>query len=372
MWGDTIVEEKYEHESKYNIIEKPKSFIITSEREDRVNATIKLTDDYHFLISPPESRDDIWISSKVDLFKYQNLTSNIPRIIMFDWERPEDEDNWWPGLKSWVNTQTSKALNSRIHDQWERLLNTIDDDILDVHKAMYAHVFTQPEVLNNDNLYKHDSLVQDIQDYQACAIALQNLDSLGKKFLKRTKINNLPNPISIDEMDFSSGSSNIVDSHWSETSYNYRFKLLKDNWRRFLSYSGKMYDELNKTIKNLPGNLPHKLVSKLSITKLKRPLTNRLEFLTYMSAVDTERKLDYLEPFMFAEEDNIKKAIDLYNKNEMREHQNKYSNQSDLKYGKTAHISQFVKFVLNNSVITEGNIIELTNNAIDQVVIEKM
>jgi len=316
------------------------------------------------------------MSNKVGLFEYQSLTSNISRIAMFDWEQPNEEDNWWPGLKRWVNVQNSKALTGRIHDQWERLLDTIDDNILDVHRAMYAHVFTQPEVLDNSDLYKHDNLVKDIQDYQACAKALQNLDSLGKRFLKRTRVNNLPNPLSMGDIDLTNSSSDVIDSYWPESDYDFKFNLLEDNWRRFFSYNGEMYDELNKTIEDLPGNLPHRLVSKLSQTKLKRSLTNRLEFLTYILAVarflDTGRDQDYLTPFMFAKENNIKKAIDLYNKKEMGEHQNKYSDHNDLGYGKTSHIGHFIKFVIDNSVITEGNIIELTNNAIDQIVIEKM
>ncbi len=316
------------------------------------------------------------MSSKVDLFEYQSLTSNISRIVMFDWEQPDDEDNWWPGLKNWVNTQNSKALNNRIHDQWERLLDTIDDKILDVHRSMYAHVFTQPEVLSNNKLYKHENLVKDIQDYQACAVALQNLNFLGKRFLKRTQVNNLPNPISMGNIDVTNSSTEIVESYWPQANDDFKFNLLEDNWRRFFSYNGEMYDELDKIIENLPGNLPHGLVSKLSNTKLKRSLTNRLEFLTYMLAVDKFNSKHHdkktLNSFLFADEDNIKKAIDLYNQNKMGKHIGFGQDHSDLGYGKTADIGRFINFVIKNYVIAEGNILEITNNAIDQVVLEKM
>lgn len=338
-----------------------------------MDTRITLTDNYFFKVKAVD-RPEIWIEDEYGLFQYSKIVNEISRIVMFDWEQPEDKEDkhWFPGLNYWVRTQNAKALNGRIHDQWERLLDTLPEKVLDIHKSIYAHIFKQPEILHKDELYKYDKLIEDIKEYQACAVALDKLNYLGKDFLKKTKVDNMPNPISMGNVDLTNSSNSIIDSFWPESNLDYKLELLQDNWRKFFSDTGELYEELNKTIENLPGNLSIPTVLNLPKVHLQRPVTNRLEFITLLEAVDLLNNMDRIAPFMFAEEKQIKKAIDSYNENKMGGHRTAWQEHNDLGYGKTSQIRYFVRFLINNAVNYEGNIVDVTNNAIDQIIIEKM
>jgi hypothetical protein len=64
------------------------------------------------------------------------------------------------------------------------------------------------------------------------------------------------------------------------------------NWRGLFSPDGTPYRSLNRTLMNLPGNVPPELVCQLSKIRLERPMLNPLELntlLLYVSAADAAR-----------------------------------------------------------------------------------
>jgi hypothetical protein len=129
------------------------------------------------------------------------------------------------------------------------LLDQVDTTVLGVHKAVFAANFgrpaawwpgqdTVPLILNQD-LYKQDLLIQDILTFRAAALAAGRLTSL-------------------DELE---------------------------NWRSWYCPPGvKPYRALNKTLDQLPGNVPPRLLLKLQQFVLPRAITNCVELITTILA----------------------------------------------------------------------------------------
>lgn len=381
----------YEHKSKYSIVEKPKSFIIHSDRNDRIDVEVELTNNYKFKVSSVKGGNNKWNwlnNTEFDMFDYGDMMDRISRIIMFNWEKPDNKDkHHWFGLYNWVKQQNSKALNDRVHKQWKRLLDTLDDKIVEAHKKCYHYLFRQPDFLENDTFYNHEQLVHDLIDYRACAVVLQERKHLGKKFIVESdkyqkEINNILKRNMRNDPNGKYSTTSLLDQFWNELSDSEKFRMIKESWRAFLSDTSKVYDNLNKTIENMPGNLSADTISNLSQVHLKRPITNRLEFITALSPYGQKKSnysADLNEPkkdmLMFAKEKEIKKAIDIYNSCVGNIDDNYYLAHLDKKkigYGKTTEVRRFVKFILSKGGNFDGGIVSATQRAKDKILLEKI
>lgn len=360
-------------ESKYKIEEKPRSFTITSDRDDRLDVEVSLTDDFQLHVQPMSSKN--WLSEQYSLLEFNDIVNRVSRIILHEWEKPDDDDkNWFPGLNGWVRKQNAKALNHRIHDQWERLLEHIDDKVIDVHKACYHHLFRQPDIICDKRLYKYDQLVENVQEYGACAVALNNLDYLGQNLLPKIvstkKYNEMLNETLKRSSYWDSSSDEAIEKFWSEQSMDNKLQFLRDNWKNMFSDTGEIYEELDKTIDNLPGNLSQQSVLQLPRIHLQRPLTNRLEFIFVIRIFDKKNEIP--EQLMFATEEEIREGIDIYN--EHRDFLVSYIGHDPRELGcaSTADIGEFVSFIGNRSDNLNNDVVSIMKQIKKDALVEEI
>ena len=90
-----------------------------------------------------------------------------------------------------------------------------------------------------------------------------------------------------------------------------------------------------------------------------------------MSAVDQfEGSLS--QTFMFATKDEIKEAIDLYNKYKLEGMVYDWREHTEIGYGKTVSIKQFTRFIIHNSDNHTRDIVTIVDKIKDEALIEKI
>jgi hypothetical protein len=215
-------------------------------------------------------------------------------------------------LTEWAIRQTMWVLGKRIRSEWERLVEQADPTVLGVHRTVYSAAFNREvPLLVRPRLYREPYLIKDITSYRAAAVAAWACGTLD-------------------------------DEEAIE-------KLA--NWRDVFSPVGA-YRELNRTLTNLPGNVPPTLLCGLKTMLLPRPITNRLELITFLCA--GRQPPGRGRVFAFARADKIKEAM-----KRISTHMHK-----TLSPRRANDITQAVKFVLDYPGDHRGNIVGLANKAI--------
>ena len=208
--------------------------------------------------------------------------------------------------------QTMWVLGKRIRSEWERLVEQADPTVLGVHRTVYSAAFNREvPLLVRPRLYREPYLVKDITSYRAAAVAAWACGTLD------------------DEEAIQ--------------------KLT--NWREVFSPAGS-YRELNRTLMNLPGSVPPCLLCTLNTVLLPRPITNRLELITFLCA--GRRQPGRCRVFAFATADQIKEAMKRISTHIHR----------NLSPRRTKDITQAVGFLRDYPDDHRGNIVGLANKAI--------
>ena len=186
--------------------------------------------------------------------EYRRLLADIVGILMAGWIRPrvvetEDAESHSPRrLVEWVRQRTAWAINSLVNRQWKQLLAKVDPTVLAVHKAVFAATFGYgpAPMLFKPDLYTNKFVVKDILSYRAAAIAARICDGMVET---------------------------MVD------------------WRCLYCPLGMQPNgALNKTLDNLPGGVPAKLLMRLGNFVLPRAYSSRLELITTILGANDRNK----------------------------------------------------------------------------------
>ncbi|MDD3472902.1 MAG: PcfJ domain-containing protein [Syntrophaceae bacterium] len=175
-------------------------------------------------------------------------------------ERGEKPRMPWGGMRKWVYNQTGKCIGARLHEKWLELLDTVDPTIREIDKKLFAATFKpyMPDVSAYkiaNNVY----LLADVLKYPAAAIAADCAFKL---------------------------SAGLPEKHLAKSLETNRSGCLAaymaEDWKRLFSTDGETYTSLNRTLMNLPRQVPPGLLRSLQKIKLSRPVTNRTQLIALL------------------------------------------------------------------------------------------
>src|SRR5262249_3872495 len=147
-----------------------------------------------------------------------------------------------------------------------------------VQKAVFAATFSDAPLAGESALYQERYLVQDILRYPAAAIAVRNAWTLSRD-LPLARLHGSEQARELRKLARSMGLTLHVAASLPEgPSVQVQLECLKD-WKALFSDTGYAYRSLNRTLMNLPGRAPHRLVCNLRKSHLERPIDSRLELL---------------------------------------------------------------------------------------------
>lgn len=322
--------------------------------------TIEPADNY-FLMHSPDTRPRFY-----NFFDLEGMAEDVLRSKM---EIPR-EKNANPKKKKTIKKFLSderKKLAAEIHPYWKEMLRGIPRVKREVHKSFFRHTKfghpwmgegPVPPLIYFNSFYSNEYLVGDVIKYGAACIALNNLYHLlerheyntGKYFSMKEEIKKAIRHFEFnDEGESAYTNTKEFLNHYSRSGLNKGLMEYANNWMQLYSASGKSYKSLNKTLMNLPGQLPQSLVCRLSEEKIERPLTERLEYLVYMLGTDSYHN----KVFYFSDKDRIRKALEIYS-----------AHLDSKKSYRTIYLSNFIAFLNDCDMKHNGNIVGLTEKAI--------
>ena len=230
-------------------------------------------------------------SQRFGLFEFYKLNAAVAEGLMREWQPPRRDRRLWSHCRHWAVTQTQRAINSRVHEQWHRLLGTLDPTVVAVHRAIFAATLGAAEVAMDRELYRHPYLVRDIIRYRAAAVAARYVAGLGERAREKRVVTS---PQAVGLRTFAAelgvdveiragqdaGFSGLV-SHDETTDSDRLGRFVDDlqDWRGLFSPTGKSYRSLNRTLMRLPGGVPPGLVCLLNELRLGHPLLHRAELI---------------------------------------------------------------------------------------------
>lgn len=263
-------------ELRYRFLERPSGFNV--EAHDRVPVSVTLTDTgFHvrFGSGPRQLRlfgnagGDIGagscrgLESFCNLIQYRRLVQLVAQGSMSEWN-PREHEFLSGRIKKWALDKTQRALGKRIHEQWRRLTNRAAPEILAVQKAVFSATLSDCHLLHEPPLYRAQQLVSDIQRYRAAA----SLPPIALGLIRRAE--------GPDEYGYDSCEPAEIVAQMSD-------------WQRLYSCFGQSYRSLRRTLMNLPGGIPARLLFYLSQMELERPLTDRVELLALLACRAEQR-----------------------------------------------------------------------------------
>ncbi len=142
-----------------------------------------------------------------------------------------------------------------------RLLAQVDPGVHEVQLLTIRIAGRVPALAQEAALYREPYILKDVLAYRAAAIAFAYLQSEQWHPVLPT--------------------GNISDLSAAD------LLSAMSNWRGLFSPDGKPYGSLNRTLMNLPRDVPPELVCQLSKIRLERPVVNWLELTTLMLYVST-------------------------------------------------------------------------------------
>jgi hypothetical protein len=307
-----------EHNSKYTFTETPDGFVVCG--EDRVPVRVRLCPTHFGVIADDggpcgERGAQQSYEETVGLYEFRHLSSLVSRVLMRDWEPPTDRDGRFPGLRRWAVKQTAKAIGKRLHGQWERLLAKVDPIVLDVQREMFAATMTVGDLAFDEELYRHKYVVRDIVNHRAAAIAAANVDKLALAE-SYNRLRRGPAAVQLDaqlqRMKRIAGQNGLelrfsLDVRQETLDILDPIQAMK-NWRDLFSYNGRTYGNLDRTLIDLPGGIPHTLVCKLNRWDLERAYTERLELMALLLYGEC-RSRHNAHVFRHAQISDIKRAV---------------------------------------------------------------
>ncbi|HMP02774.1 MAG TPA: PcfJ domain-containing protein [Gemmatales bacterium] len=184
-----------------------------------------------------------------------------------------EEEEWLCGDRGEIR-RTAVALNTLVHDRWQRLRDEADPTAIAAQRKVFSAAcgYGQPELVMSPEFYKHKYIVKDVLAYRAAAAAA-----------------------GITGRDATNEDGIAFALEWMA------------KWKAIFAPTGETYPILNKTLMNLPPGIPAQVLLDLNKFMLPRPITSRLELLTVIRAHKTGQR--NIRAFSFATEAQIAEAM---------------------------------------------------------------
>ena len=198
------------------------------------------------------------------------------------------------------SVREARTINTDVGLQRLRLLAQVDPAVHEVQLVALRIAGRVPSLAQEAALYREPYILHDILTYRAAAIAFAYLQSeLWRPFVRVEHASeNLPScGIDVSEPPVAELLDSMVD------------------WRGLFSPDGTPYRSLNRTLMNLPRDVPPELVCQLSKIRLERPVVNWLELTTILlyassvAAVPPEAGLNRFRIFHHATAAQIAEAL---------------------------------------------------------------
>lgn len=288
--------------SRYTVLEQPHGFRIEG-GEGRCPVEIHLHPTYWSVRGLPEG-DSHPYTYTYGLVAFRSLLHGIAARLMESWNPPQGRSSYWGGIYAWAIGQTSAAIGSRVHAEWQRLLATVPEDVRQVSRAVFAATFDGASgslgCESWEELYsaKYAQLVQDIQKYRAAALACHNAGSLighvaESLKLRRETIHPTPPFPGPAELRFGAvrdpqgwygmfGEGGCNTERKQARARQLILDLLAEDWKALFSPVAAANRSLNRTLMRLPGGLPSHLCNSFPFADLARPMTDRVELLVLL------------------------------------------------------------------------------------------
>ncbi len=289
-------------------------------------------------------------------FNFGKLLEFVARGLMRDWQPREG----WYGARAWAEQQTARAIARPVRELWLKLVERADPMVAAVQKAVFAATFSDAPLASEPELYCDRYLVQDVLHYPAAAIALRNAWALTRE-LPLARLRTSGPAQELRKLAQGLGVTlHLGASIRDNPTLAVQLERLRD-WRSLFSHTGYDYRSLNRTLMNLPGRVPHRLVCNLRRVSLERPLGSRLELLCVVlySGIRAERDgpldcADHSRVFQHARVEQIKEAMERVARH-LRQ---------PLEPRKSAHVRQMVQFLSDYPESHAGNVVGMAERAI--------
>ena len=290
-------------------------------------------------------------------FNFGKLLEFVARGLMRDWE-PRDG---WFGARAWAQQQTARALARRLRELWLRLVARADPVVAAVHKAIFAATFGDAPLAADPALYRDHFLVRDVLHYPAAAIAVRNAWLLTRE-VPLARVYSSTAAQELRALARGLGlhlhlGATLVE----EPDVPTQLERLRD-WKALFGNTGEAYRSLNRTLMNLPGRVPHRLVCNLRHVHLERPLDSRLELLAVViyAGIRADRvelaaeRADHSHLFMHARTSQWRECM-----RRIGDHL-----RQPLDPRKTGDVRQVVQFLADYPQPHTGNVVGLAERAI--------
>ena len=339
--------------SKYHILERSHGFLV--EGADRVPVTVE-RHPRHLAVCYTDPSTGQEAYERFGFYEFYAFSQRIAEVLMLGWKPlPQPDDRCeWGGLRDWALKQTAWALRTRLHGQWQRLLQQVEPTVLAVHRAIFAATMGCSPLALREELYQEPYLPHDIMRYRAAAIAAefvccyihpdfwaeQGLTALherwdeawGRRFLDRLS------GFTPEEQ------ADLVEA----------FLVLLRNWLGFFSPNLEPYASLNKTLMQLPGGVPLGLIGNLTGLYLPRPLLERTELIVVTYLAEQRVPTHNRDVFHHARAPQIKDAM-----RRVAAHTH-----NDLSPRRTRDLMFVVDFLADYPEVHRGNLVGLAKKSI--------
>ena len=236
--------EKYVRKHEVVPIENGFRIIPRIDTVPKVQATVDGYGFWHIYDYGNEDREDFEEINKyndIPFYAFGELLDSCVHYMYKDWapKPPEGKEKWvHPAISNWAKKKTASALNHRVHNIWENLVEQISPEILGLHKKLYS---TAGGAGNWENVKKafdkgDEYLLEDMVNYHAARIAILGCNE------------------------------NIMK---------------EKSWMVAFSSTEKINTSLRKTLMQLPYGIAYFDAIYLNQIELPEPATTRLKLLAY-------------------------------------------------------------------------------------------
>ncbi len=257
---------------KYQVQELSDGFLIGAPERNQVRVKLRST---HFRVWCP------YMPLSIGLIEYRRLVDFIAWELMRDWQPPRRDRKPWPGIKRWAVGNTRRAIAGLVYDQWRRLLERLDNNVVGVQKAVFAATMGTASITLNDQFYRDRFVASDVMRFRAAAVAARHIYVLAET-KRRNQILLSPRVTQLREMVEELGGPPEINIETDDVDETSAIEFL-GKWQELFSQSDA-YTSLRRTLMNLPGGIPSTLLVNLPQIHLKRPVNRRLELMVILLA----------------------------------------------------------------------------------------
>jgi hypothetical protein len=274
------------------------------------------------------------------LFSYNRLLEQVAHRLLAGWRPGGEAPPAW--LHRWKVKKTRRIIGKAVHTEWRRAHQETGAAVLDVQRAVFAATFRAPDLLFAPALYEQRDLVRDIIRYPACAHAVACAPLLVPYREERR--------VAADLEKYG-----LAVVSWEPPLPDALIDSLALDWRGLFSPDGASYRSLNRTLMNLPGRVPTRLMTRLPHVRLARPVTERVELTTVLSAVPVAATgADHTEIFLHARREQITRAFEIVAAH-LRE---------PLRLSRSRDIERGVRFLADYPHAHRGNVVGLARASV--------